>query len=481
MRTYSFSRIGDEALYECLYRCIREDILAGELAPGEKLPSKRSFAKNLGVSVITVENAYEQLCAEGYIYSVPRKGFYVSDLPENGYPKASPAKNRGKVPIVPEKKERKGIDFTSNQMISGRFPFSVWSKLLRECLQEDPEALMDPLPAGGAEVLKNAIARHLRDFRGMQVEAQQIIIGAGTEYLYSQIIQLLGTDRCYGVEDPGYHKIAQVYESYGAECRYIRFVSDGIDIEDLERQKVEIAHISPSHHFPTGVVTPISKRYELLEWAGKQNGRYLIEDDYDSEFRLTGQPIPALSSIDVHEKVIFMNTFSKSISPTVRVAYMVLPPHLVRLYHEKLAFCTCPVSNMTQYVLAKFISRGYFEKHINRVRTYYRKQRDLLLEEIKSSKMSEYVSIHEKDAGLHFLLELQIGCSDRELKDRLVKRGVYVRPLSEYYRRPDGKTAHSFVINYSSLDEEQIKRAVEILEEETLRAIRLSGTGQPLK
>ena len=466
MLTYSFADIGSDSLYGHLYKCIKNDIIQGILRPGEKIPSKRSFAKNLGISVITIENAYEQLIAEGYIYSIPKKGFFIADLRNRTGEKQpdltaeSIQMNSGEMKYL--------ADFGSNKAVCDQFPFTVWAKLLRECLHDFQEGLLISPPSGGALELRRSIAKHLLEFRGMNVAPEQIIIGAGTEYLYGQILQLLGPDKCYGVEDPGYRKISQVYESYGARCKYIEFKKDGIDISDLEEQKVQVAHISPSHHFPTGVVTPISKRYELLGWASKEKERYIIEDDYDSEFRLTGKPIPTMQSIDTMERVIFMNTFSKSIASTVRVSYMVLPKHLVNRYYKKLSFCTCPVTTFIQFGLARFIDEGYFEKHINRMRTYYRKQRDYLLELINASKMAPYVSISEEDAGLHFLLYLNITCPDEEFKRRMEKRRIHICALSEYYENPENKTEHYFVINYSSLNEEQIRKAVKQLSEEVL-------------
>ena len=324
MLTYSFSGIGSESLYVHLYQCIKNDILQGILHPGERLPSKRSFAKHLNISTITVENAYLQLMAEGYISSVPKKGYFVANL-------LCPAEQKSQLRSA----ERSGqpeapqfyADFLSNRIRRENFPFSIWARLMREVISEQGEALMTTPPGAGIPELCAAIAAHLQQFRGMRVQPEQIIIGAGTEYLYGLLIQLLGREQTFAVEDPGYQKLAMIYRSFQAKCRFIPLHGQGASVEALERSGADVMHISPNHHFPTGLVTPIGRRYELLAWASRAENRYVIEDDYDCEFRLQGRPIPSLQSIDVMEKVIYMNTFTKSLAPTIRISYMVLPQH----------------------------------------------------------------------------------------------------------------------------------------------------------
>lgn len=451
-------------MYEHLYKCIKRDIITRKIRPGEKLPSKRSFAKNLGISVITIENAYDQLMGEGYIYSIAKKGYFVADINSVTAKKQITINKENMLMTVDE--ERYMADFSSNRINQEQFPFTVWSKLLRECLSDYQEDLLIKPPSGGALALRKAIAVHLQEFRDMYVDPEQIIIGAGTEYLYGQIVQLLGQDKTYGVEDPGFPKTSQVYQVCGAKVKHISLDQDGIRVEELEQEKVQVAHISPSHQFPTGKITPISRRYELLGWASKADERYIIEDDYDSEFRMTGKPIPTLKSIDVNEKVIYLNTFSKSIANTVRISYMVLPKHLMELYYRKMSFYSCPVTSIIQLTVAKFISDGYFEKHINRLRNFYKKQRDILVEEILKSKLASCAEIKEADAGLHFLLHLNITCSDKEFTGIMERKGIKICAVSEYYHKSEGVSEHEFVVNYSSLSEEQIREAVRIMSQE---------------
>ena len=459
MLTYSFSDLGSDSLYEHLYKCIKNDILQGNIHVGEKLPSKRSFAKNLGISTITVENAYAQLIAEGYIYSIPKKGYFVNDIKTIKIDE-KPILSAENVRLT-SGNSTYFADFTSNQTSSENFPFSIWAKLIRELLNDNQLDLMTNPPCGGILSLREAIAKHLMDFRGMHISPEQVIIGAGTEYLYGLLIQLLGFDKNYAVENPGYSKISQIYKSHQVSCEYASMDTEGVTVSDLENNQIDVVHISPSHHFPTGIIMPISRRYELLGWASKLDSRYIIEDDYDSEFRLTGQPIPTLQSIDVLEKVIYINTFTKTLSSTVRISYMVLPKHLVNKFYSKLYFYSCTVSNFEQYTLARFIEEGYFEKHINRMRNYYHTKRDTLLRTIQNSPLASYVTISEEDAGLHFLMEVKTELSDEVFCQKAEQRGIKLTPLSQYYVEPPKTVKHVFIVNYSSLSEECMAEAIE--------------------
>ena len=451
MLTYTFEN--KTPLYESLYKQIKEDIHNGKLKPHEKLPSKRTFAKHLNISTITIENAYAQLMAEGYIYSKPKSGFYVSDF------------------IINEKKEQKYInyqssnkqsyiaDFVSNEISINNFPFSIWGKLTKETLLENPDLLMKRSPSIGLIELRKAIAAYLYQFRGMNIHPDQIIIGAGTEYLYGLLIQLLGRNKIYALEDPGYQTIRKIYESYEVNIVTLPLDNDGINIDKLNKSNANILHISPSHHFPTGIVTPIKRRSEILKWASAQDNRYIIEDDYDSEFRLVGKPIPTLQSIDDEEKVIYMNTFSKSLTSTIRISYMVLPHHLMKKYQEQLSFYSCTVSNFEQLTLSKFIEKGYFERHINRMRNFYKTQRNQLIECILKHPHSNQIKIREENSGLHFLIEVNSNYTDEQIIQRGKEKGIRLACLSNY--TIDNSDQNIITINYSKL--ENIEQAVHIL------------------
>ena len=475
MLTYNLTATGSDSLYESLYKCIKNDILQGKLCAGEKLPSKRSFAKNLGISVITVENAYGQLSDEGYIYSMPKRGFYESDIDMVANPNTS-AKTSADANLFDDSASIACspyfADFSSNQTDSEIFPFTIWTKTVRSVLNDNRIQLMINPPCGGILPLRNAIARYLGDFRGMKVAPHQIIIGAGTEYLYGLLIQLLGKNLIYGVENPGYHKIGKICKSMGVTYRHVDLDENGVSIHELEEKKIDIIHTSPSHHFPTGIVMPVSRRYELLGWAAKKKQHYIIEDDYDSELRLSGKPFPTLQSIDVSGKVIYMNTFTKTLASTVRISYMVLPEDLAKRFYSELSFYSCTVSNFEQYTLAQFMENGSFEKHINRLRNYYQNKRDAILKELKSGSIGKYITIQEEEAGVHFLMHIQSDCTEAEIVEKAKVGGVKLDPLSRYYIKNTEKHEqngqenpyeNTYVMNYSSVNMENIKKVVQVL------------------
>ena len=285
----------------------------------------------------------------------------------------------------------------------------------------------------------------------MLVDPNQIVVGAGTEYLYSLLIQLLGNDKTYCLENPGYTKIAQVYAKHQVTCHYVDLDDSGITLKGLRKAEADVVHISPNHHFPTGITMPVKRRYEVLSWANEKDGRYIIEDDYDSEFRISGKPIPTLFSIDESEKVIYMNTFSKSLTPTIRISYMVLPVHLANLFYESLSFYACTVSNFEQFILADFIKNGYFEKHINRMRLFYARKRRALIDAVKNSRLKDISEIIESDSGLHFLLKIDTEKTDADFSAQLQDKGIHVEFLSEFYHDKSNRE-HLMIINYSNFD-----------------------------
>ena len=447
MLTYELKKSPGVPLYEALYRCIRGDILSGRLAAGEKLPSKRTLAQNLEVSKITVEGAYNQLLAEGYIRSAEKVGYFVESLPG-----IRPAPHP--VAEVPPPEPEAAMDLTGSY--PEKFPFSVWSRLQREVMLDYGERLLLPLPNQGTALLRTAIADHLADFRGMQVDPENILIGAGTDFLYNLLIQLLGRDKAYAVEDPGYGKIRQIYAAGGVRCVGVPLDAAGIRTDGLKA--AQVLHISPSHHFPTGRVTPVSRRQELLRWAEDRDG-YIIEDDYDSEFRFDAHPMPTMYSMDRAGRVIYMNTFSRTLAPSIRISYMVLPPVLMERFRRELSFYSCTVSSFEQYTLARFLERGHFEKHINRMRKFYRQRRNRVVSALLSCPFADQLTIREEDAGLHFLLKIDTTLSDEALTAVCTQAGIRIRTLSSYYHGtvpPDDRRC--LVVNYAALREEDLEQ-----------------------
>ena len=447
MLTYELKKSPGVPLYEALYRCIRADILSGKLAPDTKLPSKRALAEHLEVSKITVETAYGQLLEEGYIRSQQKVGYFVEPILQK-----TPA------PVAPVSREEPGPDTGAGPE---KFPFSVWSRLQREVLLDYGEKLLLPLHNQGSPELRRAIADHLAQFRGMRVDPGNILVGAGTDFLYNLLIQLLGRDKIYAVEEPGYDKIRKIYAAGGVACVGAEMDGRGVIPEKLG--EAQVLHISPAHHFPLGLVTPLSRRQELLRWAAERDG-YIIEDDYDSEFRFDAHPVPTMMSLDGSGRVVYMNTFSKSLAPSIRISYMVLPEGMMQAFRERLGFYSCTVSSFEQMTLARFLSRGHFEKHINRMRRFYRARRNRILEILRSCSYAHRLTIREEDAGLHFLLSVDTDLTDDELVALCAEAGLAVRALSSFYHGPTPEqVAHCLVINYATLREEELEAALKRL------------------
>ncbi|RLK63084.1 PLP-dependent aminotransferase family protein [Atopobacter sp. AH10] len=497
MLTYSFDK-SKGPLYQQVYQAVKEDILKGKIRPEDKLPSKRNLAKNLGCSTITIENAYNQLMIEGFVYSKEKRGYYVAEgipLMEQVRPllhptfhqveslddsisqtdSNNPSLRLGQAVDDGWSGKENGLndisaplidfDFSSSRIETSHFPFSVMAKMIRETISKQKEDLLEVSPSGGVRALREAIAEHLASFRGMNVSPKQIIVGAGTEYLYRLIIQLLGREKVYCIENPGYKKLKKIYESNKVTCCLAGMDEKGIKIGDLRQNKADIAHINPAHHFPTGISTQIARRYELLAFANERPGRYIIEDDYDSEFRFTGKPLPTLQSIDASEKVIYLNTFSKSLTSTIRISYMVLPTHLVHRYERELGFYSCTVSTFEQYWLARFIQEGYFEKHINRMRLYYGRKRESILKKIQACFLEKQYELIENQAGLHFILKLRTSLGDEEVKSRLLEQGIGIHSLSDYDMKDSQKDTHCFLINYAGMDLDLLEKALIKLKE----------------
>ena len=453
MLTYNMDNRQELPLYDYLYRCIKNDILSGRIGIGEKLPSKRSLAKHLNISVITVENAYAQLLLEGYITSCEKKGYFVNDT--GCAPQASCL-------IRPKAEEEFEYayfaDLKSNRIRRNRFPFSTWAKLLRDTLSERPEQLLKTVPYNGVYELRLALAEFLHEFRGMQVLPSQIVICSGTDSMYGRLFCLLD-DPTWAVENIGSQKITGLYDMYHAKWKSVPRDEYGVDMNSLYESGCNVVHVSPAQHFPIGTVMPVKRRTELLEWADRK-GYYIIEDDYDSEFWYQGKPAPTLYSLDGNGRVIYFNTFSKTLIPSLRISYMVLPYELAQRYEEGLSFYSGTVPSMEQYALARFISEGYFERHINHMRNYFKSQRGSLFEAVKESPLGGISHIYENSSGTYFLLELDTKLSDKELVTRIREKDINVACTSEYMAQPHGDT-HTLVINYCGVYAERIKETVQ--------------------
>lgn len=356
---YIIQKNASSPAYIQLYRLVRDDIVAGVYPYNTKLPSKRTVANETGVSTITVEHAYALLCDEGYVESKQRSGFFVIFRTDDGF-------------AVPSDR---GIKRTAraNADTYAEFPFSTLTKAMRATITEMGESILERSPNKGCTELREAIRQYLARNRGIFCDADQIIVGAGSEYLYTLIVELLGRDRVYGIESPSYKKIEEVYRASDAKCELLPLEHDGINGKALWASGADVLHITPYRSFPSGITASASKRHEYLRWASTEN-RYIVEDDFESEFSISQKPEETLFGSSQGENVIYMNTFSKTISPGLRVGYMILPRGLVPLFEKNLGFYSCTVPTYMQYVLAKLILNGDFERHINRVRRHKRSQ-----------------------------------------------------------------------------------------------------------
>lgn len=341
--------------YFKIYKDIKNKILMKEYRAGEKLPSKRVTADKNGCSVITVETAYGMLADEGYIVSKERSGYYVCQIDVLNH--------------VDCKAEYTAFDYLDENPPTGKgddFEYSLWFKTIRKVISEKGEQLFVKSPNMGCAVLRNAIADYLHRYRGMIANPQRIIVGSGAEQLYETVVKVLGRDKIYGIEDPSYSRIEAVYTGTGARIEKLKMGNDGIESEALQNSNIDVLHVTPFRSYPTDVTTSILKRYEYLRWANDSN--YIVEDDFNSEFFKPGQPVQPLYSLDTNNRVIYINTFSKSLSPSMRVGYMILPEGLLPIYEEKLGGFSCSVPVLDQYILAEYISSGNFERHLNRMR-----------------------------------------------------------------------------------------------------------------
>ena len=444
-------------LYEQIYDYIKTDIQSGRIPYGEKLPSTRFLSKHLEVSRSTVELAYEQLLSEGYIESVPYKGFFVAQIDELYHlKKDKPQPQR-------ERKEarRYRYDFTPNGVDLKSFPYNVWRKLSKDILMDDRTELFRSGDSQGEYGFRSAICSYLYQARGVDCTPDQIIVGAGSDYILMLLGMILGMDHTIAFEDPTYKQAYRMAGGMSYNCIPVSMDKNGMKVTELEKSGADIAYVTPSHQYPTGVIMPIRRRMELLKWACEEQGRYIVEDDYDSEFRYKGKPIPALKGYDASDKVIYLGTFSKSIAPAIRLSYMVLPKPLLEAYEQKARFVNSTVSKVDQLIVQKFIEEGYYERHLNKTRALYKSRHDVLIEELRP--MADICTISGENAGVHLLLTFQNGMTEEELIDRAAKEDIRVYGLSDYRIKENCKEKATILLGYANLTEEQIRKAARLL------------------
>lgn len=526
MLSYDMGERGNASRYDYLYRCIRHDIAHGNILPDEKLPSKRALARNLGVSVITVEAAYAQLIAEGYVRAEERKGYFACELSPvarggrqggarnrgnartggvsggaagqrgfasegaTGRHAASPDSDAAQSPAASSARRLASLRFpahtlgdspfsdsagdpmtfvpSSGAAATALFPYQTWARVMRRTLTEESSAtLAGAALAAGSPRLRQAIASYLREYRGMEVPAERIVIAAGSQTLYQLIVQLLGRERTFATECPGYPLLGRIYGAQNVHCASIPLSADGIDIAALRESGASVAHVMPAHQFPTGIVMSAACRRDLLNWsrtdearafsAAGPRGRFIVEDDYDAEFRMSGRPIAPLSSVDVAGRVIYLNSFTKSLGAAFRIAYMALPEELAAQFELNLGFYSNTVSPLEQLALARFIEQGHYERHVNRLRTHAKQLQDELVRRVRESSLAKEVSFEGLDRGLYFSMRVRKSAQVRAV-GALQAAGVQLTDLG---RGPlawsDAQAGESvFAVNCENFDIERL-------------------------
>lgn len=458
---------GAKCLYEQIYEHIREEIKGGRLLSGERLPSTRALAEYLQVSRTTVDFAYGQLLSEGYIEAIPYKGYFVcrmEELPE-GNSQALPDDDR-----APEEKKEESIpyngnicyDFSPNGLDMSLFPFGVWKRISKNILNDGNKELFALGEAQGDYDLRQTISRYLHSARGVKCTPSQIVVGAGNDYLLLLLEKLLGRHAGIAMENPTYKRAYRIFRSFAYHIEVVGVDEGGMKVEELRKKQVKAAYVMPSHQYPTGITMPIGRRMELLKWAAEGEERFLIEDDYDSEFRYKGKPIPSLQGADGNGRVIYIGTFSKAIAPAIRVSYMVLPPLLLKRYRESCSFYSSTVSRIDQRILNEFIRDGYFERYLNKTRKLYREKHDILLQELKPFRKK--FQIFGENAGLHLVLSSRDEkLTEEYLIRKAAEHGVKVYGMSDALIEENAGKRQAegmLVLGYGGLRAEEIKEGM---------------------
>lgn len=472
---------GNICLYEQIYNHIKSEMKEGKLLAGERLPSTRSLAEFLGVARSTVDTAYGQLLDEGYIEAIPCKGYFVcsidtladfargeqdadyraDDLSEQRLAETEEGIRSTEEAGEKETARETEVDFSPYSISMDGFPFDTWRRISKHVLSEDNRRLFSRGEPQGDRELRETISRYLHSSRGVNCRPEQIIVGAGNDYLLMLLEKILGSGVKVAMENPTYLRSYRIFSSFAEEICILETDENGMRPNELKATDANVVYVMPTHQFPSGTIMPIGRRNELLKWAGKAENRYIIEDDYDSEFRYRGKPIPALQSLDEKGKVIYLGSFSKSIAPSIRVSFMVLPEELLRKYKSDCYFYSCTVSRIDQSILNEFVRDGYLERHLNKMRKIYREKHDLLLDLLQPFEKT--FRIRGENAGLHLVLESG-ELTEEELVERAKEKGVRVYGLSDY-RIGARRKSRSILLGFGALESEAIEEGIKRLAE----------------
>lgn len=456
---------GADPLYVQVYQQIKDLIYRQELTSHSRLPSKRQLAQTNGISQNTVIKAYEQLIDEGYIYALERSGYFVSELTHlvHYQTKAEPS-----LPSGEDQKESWRYDLTRSNADAELFPFKDFRKLYRDQLREESADLLAVSPGKGLYSLRLALAGYLNRSRGVPCQADQLVLGPSSQYLFSLLLGLLDQGQVLGIEDPGYHSLNALFRQKGLDVVGISLDSKGASLEDIKPSRADFLYLTPGHQFPTGVIMPMDRRLEILDWASQAEGRYIIEDDYDSEFKYSGIPVPSLASLDQKGQVIYMGSLSRTLAPSLRMSYMVLAPNLVEDFNAYYSYLTPAVSTLQQSVLASYLESGAYERQVNTARSHHRKKRDLLVEACQRCQPDSRITGQE--AGVHLLWQIRQNFDGEDFKEGCRERGINIKLLSDFSLAPNDDQARTIYLNFSSIPLGEIEAVVGLLNQALLEA-----------
>ncbi len=447
-------------LYIQIYQQLKDKIHNNELKTNEKLASKRQLATLNDVSENTIMNAYNQLLTEGYIYAIERKGYFVADV-ELQF--ETPDITGEMEAESEEKKNTIRYDLTRSNPDVTLFPFSVFSKLYRNHFSQQEDALLKESSGQGLDELRKALQHYLSQSRGVPCRKEQIILGPSTEYLLSLLFQIVDTKPLIGLEDPGYPGFSHLLERFDLETQPVPVDEKGVDVAKLKDSDIDMMLVTSNHQFPTGTIMPLDRRQALLNWANESPDKYIIENDYDSEFKYSGIPIPSLKYLDQKKKVIHLGSFTRVLSPSIRMSYMVLPEPLLTQYKWKFPSHSSVLSTSEQWVITDFITQGHFTTHLNRSRTFYKKKRDALMDTIY--KLDPDAMIHGENAGLHLLVSPSFHFDGVLFKELALAEGIKLNVLSDYSTEARPEYANVLFISFSHLPKEDFENVVEKLVE----------------
>lgn len=449
-------------IYQQIYQKLKKEILSRNLLPHSKVPSKRELAENLKVSVNSVNSAYQQLLAEGYLYAIERKGFFVEELDmfsaEEHPPFALPDDLK-EIHID----QNNWISFSHMSSDTDHFPIKSWFRCEQKAASRSYRTLGDMSHPQGIYEVRAAITRLISLTRGVKCRPEQMILGAGTQVLMQLLTELLPKEAVYAMEEPGYRRMYQLLKNAGKQVKTIMLDEKGMSIAEIIRQQPDVLVTTPSHQFPSGTIMPVSRRIQLLNWAAEEPRRYIIEDDYDSEFTYDVDSIPALQSLDRFQNVIYMGTFSKSLLPGLRISYMVLPPELLRAYKQRgYDLQTC--SSLTQLTLQEFIESGEYQKHIKKMKQHYKEKRERLITALEAEFSGE-VTVKGANAGLHFVTEFDTRRTEQDILSHAAGLQLEIFGMSRFNlkenKRQTGRPA--LIIGFARLKEEDIQEGVQRL------------------